>query len=59
MAVPGKYPGPSEFGFEGTEPVDPRTGRPLPVSQGGRYRGRSPRDGKPDGHADTGRIIAR
>lgn len=56
MPSPGQRPGDSEFGFAGQEPADPATARPLPISQGGRYRGKSPRDGKPDGRADTGRI---
>ncbi|GAA2555430.1 hypothetical protein GCM10010409_33460 [Mycolicibacterium diernhoferi] len=59
MAVPGQRPGDSEFGFAGQEPLDPVTGKPFPVSQGGRYRGTSPHDGQPDGRADPGRIIRR
>lgn len=59
MSEPGQRPPDSEFGFSGTEPTDPVTGRPLPVSRRGRYRGRSPRDGKLDGRADTGSRVRR
>lgn len=59
MPEPGRRPPDSEFSFAGEEPTDPATGRPLPVRQGGRYRGKSPRSGKPDGCADTGRMIRR
>lgn len=54
MAVPNKTPDESEFSHVGLEPLDTVTGRPYPVSRGGRYRGTSPRPGVPDDRADPG-----
>lgn len=59
MPTPGTRPGDSEFGFAGQEPTDPATGRPMPIRQGGRYRGRSPENGEPDFRADPGTLIKR
>lgn len=59
MPSPGQRPGDSELGFAGNEPTDPATGKPMPIAQGGRYRGRSPSDDKPDGRAGPGRRIRR
>ncbi|WP_145043237.1 hypothetical protein [Mycobacteroides abscessus] len=55
MPTPNQAPGESEYSWgPGLEPLDPATGKPFPVSRGGRYRGLAPRPGDADERSDAG-----